>query len=54
MILEPIERLKLGQVACFQKCLFFWYQEVKGQFWSILGQVLPEMGINEKPFVETT
>ena len=40
MILEPIEGLKLGQVAYFQKCLFFWWQEVKGQFWSILDLIL--------------
>ena len=37
MILEPIEGLKLGQVAYFQKCLFFGGKRSKvnfGPFWT--------------------
>ena len=37
IILEPIEGLKLGQVAYFQKCLFFGGKRSKvnfGPFWT--------------------
>ena len=40
ILLEPIEGLKLGQVT------YIWWQEVKGQFCSILGPILLKIGIN--------
>ena len=38
----------------FPKTIVFGWQVVKAQFWSILGRILLEIDINEKPFVKTT
>ena len=46
--------MKMIAGSLFPKMLVFRWQEIKGQYWSILGSIFPEMGINEKHFVETT